>query len=213
MSDIWQPQWKANTAYLAVAVVIPTAAVFAGYTWRCTTAGTSAGTEPVWPDPTLGTTTIADGTVVWSVGSGFRQAVQYGVISLMQTFAAANPTIVRAVRSTRPGSFATASLPVFYLGDMTESDTYGNGQWIRAFSGLTAYLVDNLGTIEDSNDRMNFAADAIGEYLTQNYHASGARSILQIQSINDTEETDAKGLTYPAIEFQLGGTFQTEGRT
>ena len=52
-ASIWSPYWAANTAYVVPAVVIPTTSVFAGYTWRCTTAGTSAATEPTWPDPTI----------------------------------------------------------------------------------------------------------------------------------------------------------------
>ena len=102
MSAIWQPTWLANTAYTATAVVIPT--VFTGYTWRCTTGGTSAGTEPSWPDPTSGTTTITDGGVTWSVGTGFRQSVQAGIKSIVQTFATANPTIIRSPRPTRRSS-------------------------------------------------------------------------------------------------------------
>src|SRR5439155_12148752 len=50
MSALWQPQWQASHAYALTAVVIPT--TFTGYTWRCTTAGTSAGVEPALPaDP------------------------------------------------------------------------------------------------------------------------------------------------------------------
>ncbi len=213
MSDIWQPQWQKSTAYLVPAVVVPTAAVFAGYTWRCTTAGTSGGTEPVWPDPTI-TPTIVDGTVTWSVGTGFRQAVQYGISALVTTFRLANPTIIRSVRTVRPPSFAgSVSLPVFFIGDLNESITHANGVRTRTISGFSAYLVDQLGTIDDSNDRMNFAADALIDLFTANYHAAGGTSIFQQTGCSDFEYQDPKGgSVYPALEFTFAETKLAEGR-
>lgn len=212
MSAVWQAAWQANTAYLVPAVVIPTSAVFAGYTWRCTTAGTSGATEPTWPDPTV-TPTITDGTVVWSVGTGFRQAIQYGLSAVVQAFATANPTIIRSVRTVRPPSFAgSTSLPVFYFGDMNESLTHTSGLRTRTFSGFSCYLVDQLGTIEDSNNRMNFAADVLADLFTLNYHAVSGASILQHTGTNDYEETEGT-IRYPALEFTFAQTEVLEGRT
>jgi hypothetical protein len=210
MSAIWQPYWVKSTAYVLTAVVIPS--VFTGYTWRCTTAGTSAGTEPTWPDPTI-TPTITDGTVTWSVGTGFRQAIQSGIKTLVAAFALANPTIVRSVRTFRPPSFAgSTSLPVFYIGNLDETITHDQGIRTRTFSGFSCYLVDQIGTIDDSNDRMNFAADALTDLFTSNVHAISGASIFQHVSTTDTEESD-KGILYPALEFQFAETKIAEGRT
>ena len=212
MSNIWQPAWVANTTYAADAFVIPTASVFAGYAWYCTTPGTSAGTEPVWPDPTI-TSTITDGTVVWTATSATRQAFQYGVTSIMQAFSLANPTIVRSVKTVRPPSFAgSTSLPVFFLGDLNETNTYMAGVANRAFTGATGYLVDQLGTVDDSNDRMNFAADVLWSYFTRNYHVFGPRGIFGLSGITDYEETEG-AVRYPALEFQFANSNQAEGRT
>ena len=214
MSAIWQPQWQANFAYLVPAVVIPTATVFAGYTWRCTTAGTSGATEPTWPDPTI-TPTITDGGVTWSVGTGFRQAIQYGVTAIVTTFMAANPTIIRSVRTVRPPSFAGAtSLPVFFIGDINETITHVSGLRTRTVSGFSAYLVDQLGTIDDSNDRMNFAADVLTDLFTLNYHAAGGIAIFQQTGTTDFQYDDPKGGgAYPALEFTFAETKIAEGRT
>jgi hypothetical protein len=213
MSTIWQPTWVANNPYLATAVVIPTAAVFAGYTWRCTTAGTSGATEPTWPDPTV-TPTVTDGTVTWSVGTGFRQAIQYGISAVVQAFATANPTIIRSVRTFRPPSFAgSTSLPVFYIGDMNEALTHTQGLRTRMFSGFSCFLVDQLGTIDDSNNRMNFAADVLADLFTLNYHGASGNSILQHTGTNDYEVTDEKGVVYPGLEFTFAQTEVLEGRT
>jgi hypothetical protein len=210
MSALWQPYWQAAHAYALTAVVIPT--TFGGYTWRCTTAGTTGNAEPTWPtDPSL-TPTVTDGTVVWSVGTGFRQALQSGIASVVTAFAAANPTIIRSIRTVQPLSFANVELPCFFIGDMSESIAHANGIRQRAFSGFSAYLVDALGSIDESNDRMNFAADVLTDLFTANYHAANGRSIVEHTATNDTEISDRKGEVYPALQFQFGQSEVAEGR-
>ncbi len=124
MAGTWLPYWRANTAYTLTAVVIPT--TFGGFTWRCTSPGTSGGTEPIWPDPLI-SPTVVDSGVTWSVGTGFRQALQNGLASIVQTFATANPTIIRAVKTVRPPSFETGEMPLFYIGDMSETVATSQG--------------------------------------------------------------------------------------
>lgn len=64
--------WAATTAYALDNVVVPTSSN--GWRYVCTTAGTSAGSEPTWPT-TLGGT-VTDGTVQWTaVRDGIRDAV------------------------------------------------------------------------------------------------------------------------------------------
>jgi len=63
----YDSKWQASQAVAVGAVCCPT--VPTGFGWRCTTAGTTAGSEPAWPgSPTVGTTTQAEssGTVVWT---------------------------------------------------------------------------------------------------------------------------------------------------
>ncbi len=207
---IWNPYWQATHAYALTAVIRPIA--FAGYTWRVTTAGTSGNAEPVWPDP-LQTPTVADGSVTWSADTAFRQAAQAAILSVVGTFKAANPTIIRSVESVKPGSFTgTSALPCFYIGDMSESYGYVGQLWQRTMAGLTCYLVDQLGTTGDSNDRMNFAHDALADLFTVNYHAINPRSILQLTSITDTEFGEGNA-RFPALEFAFGATNMQEGRT
>ena len=56
------PSWAASTAYALDDLVIP--ATSNGYTYKCTTAGTTAGSAPTWPTTIGGT--VTDGTVVWT---------------------------------------------------------------------------------------------------------------------------------------------------
>lgn len=57
--------WVANTAYAEDDLVRPTGlSTFTGYVYKCTTAGTSGGSEPTWPTTSEGT--VVDGTVTWT---------------------------------------------------------------------------------------------------------------------------------------------------
>lgn len=209
MTALWNPAWSALHAYSLTAVVVPT--TFAGYQWYCTTAGTSGAVEPTWPDPTI-TPTIVDGTVTWAAATALRMAAQAGLLALVQAFAAANPTIVRSVRTNRPPSYVNAELPCFYIADIGETETYTPGLWQRTLSGMTAVLVDAMGSVDESNDRMNFAHDALATLFTLNYHAISGRSIFQFQSVDDGEVQEA-GAAFPTLVFNFGATTGQEGRT
>ena len=54
--------WQASTSYSIDDIVIPTTKN--GHRYRCTTAGTSAASEPTWPTTKAGT--AVDGTVTWT---------------------------------------------------------------------------------------------------------------------------------------------------
>jgi hypothetical protein len=56
--------WLASTAYIVGEYVQPTVAGGNGHTYRCTTAGTTAGTEPAWPLSENGT--VSSGACVFT---------------------------------------------------------------------------------------------------------------------------------------------------
>ena len=214
MAGPWTAAWQANTAYLTGAVVIPTASSptsFGDFTWRCTTPGTSAGSEPAWPDPSV-SSTVNDGSVVWSVGTGFRQALSAGLLGTIATFAQANPTIIRSVFPARPRSFVTVELPCFFVGDLNEIIATSQGVRQRRFTGFSAYLVDDLGEQEESRPRMNFAADVLADVFTAAYHAAGGRALLQHSGTLDIEFNES-GVVFPALQFLFAESVIAEGRT
>ena len=59
---LWPETWAATTAYALGDIMKPT--VYADHSYKCTTAGTSAGSEATWGTTNGGTT--ADGTVTWT---------------------------------------------------------------------------------------------------------------------------------------------------
>ena len=64
--------WQASTSYSVGDVVRPTTRN--GYSYECTTGGTSGGTEPIWGTTPGGTT--SDGTVVWTCRNNYALASQ-----------------------------------------------------------------------------------------------------------------------------------------
>ncbi len=208
----FQAAWLPNQPYALLAVVSPTTFGVNDHTWQCTVAGTSGATEPTWPDPTTGVTTITDGGVTWSVGTGFRQAIQAGIVAFVGAFAAANPTIIRQVRTTRPRSGGTTEHPFFFIGDMDESIAHSVGIRTRTFTGLTCYWVDELTEQIESNDRANFVADVMCDLFTANFHGAGAPSGIQQVGTYDAEFNEG-GVIYPALQFTFApNTSIAEGR-
>ncbi len=66
--------WTATTAKTVGQVVTPTTRN--GYVYRCTTAGTTGGSQPTFP--TTAGSTVTDGTVVWECMSDFYAALTIG---------------------------------------------------------------------------------------------------------------------------------------
>ncbi len=201
--------WQRNTGYLALAVIVPSS--FGGYTWRCTTAGTSGSSEPAWPaDPSI-SPTVTDGSVVWSVGTGFRQAAQAGLAGLVASFKTANPSIIRRVLTTKPQGFGSET-PLFYIGAMNERVDHANGVRTRTLEGFSAYLLDTSPASEESSDRLAFAVDALTDLFTGGVHIISGRSILQHTATLDTEQVDGTNIILPGAEFTFAQTVVAEGR-
>lgn len=66
--------WAATTAYTVGQRVEPTTPN--GYVYECTTAGTTAGSEPTWPTTGIGSSTVSDGTVVWTLLSARHEITE-----------------------------------------------------------------------------------------------------------------------------------------
>lgn len=93
--------WAASTAYAAGAFVRPTSVTDTNeLVFECTTAGTSAATEPTWPTADAGT--VTDGTVTWTGRKRkFRKGMDAGYPAHTDGTASANRTItLRATYGT-----------------------------------------------------------------------------------------------------------------
>lgn len=206
MTDI---SWQPNTAYLAGAVVTESTGL---PLWRCTTAGTSAGTEPVWP--TASPWTVTDGaTLVWTLNTTFREDVHAGIVSVLTDFKAANPTLLRQVWHARPSSYTLGELPAAVLGNLTETISTMNGVRQRQFTGFTVELVDRSPDNMESDDRMNLLVDAMLDYLTAAFHSASGTSISEPIAVTDGDRGDiAEGAVHWFSNVITFRAYVAEGR-
>lgn len=201
------PIWTAMTAYGQYARV--TKVVTDGTVWSAQTPGTSGAAEPTWP--TVAPWTVVDGTVTWGLGSSFRADAVAGVMALLQTFMASNPTLLKSVSAARPKSAATMSLPGVFIGDRSESSVQGQEIRTRTLDGLVVVAVDKTPDNVQAMNRLDILVDALEDLFTSGYHAISGYSILELTAVADVSFTETGG-TYQAVEFSLGNTFLTEGR-
>ena len=65
-----RPYWQAGFTYASGAVVIPTwNSAEHGFQYTAQNAGTSGSTQPSWPYPGTGSTTVTDGGVTWTLNT------------------------------------------------------------------------------------------------------------------------------------------------
>jgi lambda family phage minor tail protein L len=77
--------WEASTSYSVGDIVRASALQATGLVFRCTTAGTSASSEPAWAT-TIGTT-VADNTAVWTaIASAYEELAQIAPSAIVELF-------------------------------------------------------------------------------------------------------------------------------
>lgn len=145
----------------------------------------------------------------------FRADVTAGVVAVLQAQQAATPDKLRAVYSSRPGSFP--ELPAAYIGNADERITYSGQLRTRTMVGMTAVLVDVYADSIESGDRLDVLVDLLVERFTAAYaQVSGGGSILALSSVSDTE-VEVSGVNgpilYRGVILGFGESFITEGRT
>ena len=181
--------WAASTAYALDAVVVPT--VPNGFTYICTTAGTSGTAEPTWP-VTLDAT-VADGGVVWTCRSGNNKALAENGAALTLAFmdflmdmVTGKPDMLLMSRRSRRkiATLARAS------GSNLEVGTGKLGQPIELFAGVPVAISD---WVKDNYD-VGTSADCSAIFALQfgEGKLSGLQNQgIQIEKIGSLETKDA----------------------
>jgi hypothetical protein len=116
--------WHASSPYTTGQIIIDPA----GHIQKCTTGGTSGGSQPSWSDTTTGGGTTADGSVVWtdqgqSGGGSFNDTVytfvtsldntQFGQVLIGSTTTKTAQNLADAINSTQSVAGKTFSLPTW----------------------------------------------------------------------------------------------------
>ena len=105
---VYSTIWVVNTAYVLGDIVVPTSGNENGYSYLCTTAGTShAATEPTWPTAIGGT--VSDGTAVWTCQNGctIPEELEEIVILGATGYLAVSASVYTVDRASIAGKWAT----------------------------------------------------------------------------------------------------------
>ena len=130
---LWPETWAINTAYTLGDIVKPTTytssvpAEGSRHSYKCTTAGTSGGTEPTWGTTNGGTTADGAGTLVWTCYDGKSYQVKAPQGSTV-------PYVCFGLETDVPiGTFASPM--------KIESLTF----WVNVFSDVSTAAVAEIG--------------------------------------------------------------------
>lgn len=207
MTQSYLPAWTGLTTYLAGARV--TKVTPDGTNWVTYAGGISAAGEPTWPtnDPW----TVVDGTVTWSLGSAFRQNVSSGLLTVLQGFSAANPTLLKGIHAARPNSYELVDKPGCFIDGGDETVAYMQGVRTRILTTTVTVFTFVPDTAEAQNG-MDVLIDGLLDCFTAAYHAAGGKSLIEATSIRQVELNDGKGVSYLGYQFPFTNEIK-EGRT
>lgn len=139
----------------------------------------------------------------------FRADVAAGLKSVLDTFKAANPTLVRATFIQRPT--APREFPTAYVGERSETVSHDAGTRRRTMSP-TVVVVDSPTDPDAVMGRMDIVVDALLDALTAQTHLASGVVWRGIGSITDTVEQVGDAM-YPAVVITLVDVEIEEGRT
>ncbi len=136
----------------------------------------------------------------------FRNDAVAAITGLLQTFAAANPTLLKAVHRRRPGSFPDH--PLAYIGERAESLTHDSGTRTRTFL-IPVVVVDVLADNVETADRFDDLVDLLIDLFTANPQVI-PNTIIEPVAVADLEVE--AGVPYGAVSITLRGIVM-EGRS
>ncbi len=122
---LWPETWATGIAY-AVGDVVRKTGTYALYTYKCTTAGTSGGTEPVWGSPVLGAVVSDGSTLKWTTYDEKTYQVKAKQSSTI-------PYVCFGLETDMP-------MPTFADYEAMESLTY----WVNCFDNVSAAAVAEI---------------------------------------------------------------------
>lgn len=132
---------------------------------------------------------------------GFRSDVTAALVTVAQTYATANPTLLRKVLQARPKSFAET--PVAFVGTRNETMLLPGGDvWQRIIRPVLFVVGDIVDNIEAA-ERMDDLADALlAAYVSAPHQVSGS-TLLTPTGVEDVElEVGTVSYSGFAISFE-----------
>lgn len=128
----------------------------------------------------------------------FRQDVRSAFAGLLDSFKAANPTLLQQTYRARPGSFHP---PLGYVGLINEPSIQHMSGVRRRQVRVQLVLVQGLYDNAETSDRQDVLADTFLDYLTANPHAINGRSVIDVPSMEDVELTIQAAADKPPLVY------------
>jgi len=142
--------------------------------------------------------------------STFRNDIAAGLLTILQGFAAANPTLVRSTWRTQPPSF-NVDLPAAFVGVRPETAMHANGIRTRTMSPSVIFI-DRLTDNNETMTRMDVLVDAAMDYFTANPHIT-PNTVWDTFTTTDGMFEDLSGMKTQGVTFTFGNISIIEGRT
>lgn len=132
---------------------------------------------------------------------GFRRNVSTALAAVAQTYATANPTLLRKVETARPASFAET--PIAYVRTRSEALLFPGGDIQQRTIRPVLVVVDMAPDSIEQAERMDDLADALIAAYAAVYHQVSGSTLLTPVGIEDIED-EVGGVSYPgfAITFE-----------
>lgn len=140
----------------------------------------------------------------------FRQDAVAGLMTVLNAYKTAHPTLLRGVYSARPGGSAFEK-PCAYVGGRDEVVTHDSGIRTRTLTGLQVIVLDTFPDNAQGADRMDVLVDGLLDAFTAAPHALGGNSVASVTSIADTE-VQMEAAIYRGVILTFGTAVAQEGR-
>ena len=139
--------------------------------------------------------------------STYRSDFVAGVAAVAQTYATANPTLLKKVTTARPAGFGDT--PHAYVGGRPESIIHTSGTRQRTLS-LTLVVVSSEPDTVEVRDRMDDLADALIDAYTA-AHSQVPGCLIEPIGVEDIED-QVGTVSYPGFQITIRA-LVLEGRT
>jgi hypothetical protein len=141
--------------------------------------------------------------------STFRNDIAAGLLTILQGFAVANPTLVHSTFRSRPPSL-DVDLPTAFVETRPETVAHANGIRTRTMNPSVTF-VDRLTDNNETMTRMDVLVDAAMDYFTANPHITPS-TVWDALTTTDLSLNDG-GSMFLAVTFTFGNISIIEGRT
>lgn len=137
----------------------------------------------------------------------FRVDTVAGILSVLNTYKTANPSLLRAVHTARPEHIGET--PVAWLGNRNEAEVHTQGLRDRNIT-IDVFVADVYSDSAQVAGRMDILWDALADAFTADPHFVSSSSVAEVTTIAEGE-VDYGGVPYRVLVFTVSA-IKSEGR-